>query len=382
MSDRNASRSFLGPALMIGGGLATIGAIWLGMRKSTETTEAIQRAVRGEELPGALPQLGPKPLPQVQLHLTGYWPFRSGLTEAQRRMEGGVTDRKGKPLHTLEDHLADPIKHPYVSLSGDDAIFPYGQRLIIDAWPTAIFRVVDTGSHFRKAGKVYRAIGEEPIDVCVNSSSTVVPSSAGAQIVPGDNFAGGLPVATAKIKAQTVAGEVASASENNFFEARMVEDYEALARAIESELSGRDRQEQIAAAWAIRNRADDHGITIHEMLAPSGQYGAPSVSGGFASTRKVPTEASREIANEVLDAPEFADPTDKAIDFWLPSEQVRMRQIGDIYRAAVKSGDKVKADRYARYAQFGTEGDVRVQHARNGLRVVNVVGKIELLGRI
>lgn len=137
---------------------------------------------------------------KVRLRLTGYWPFTARQDE--RKMEGGIFDRKmpkgfeDKPdskeyqqhvLHTAEQYLADPIHHPFVSLSGDDAIWPYGQEIDIPWTDGRVLRgrVVDTGSHFRGANKVYRTEGYEPIDVCVNSSQTKVPTHVVAQIVGG-----------------------------------------------------------------------------------------------------------------------------------------------------------------------------------------------------
>lgn len=173
---------------LIGGGVVTIGAVWLAMKKSQETETQVETAI----LNGG----------RVNVRLTGYWPFTARADE--QRMEGGTKDRKGRPLYTLEQHLSDPDRYPYVSLSGDDAIWPYGQRLALSPWPRAVFRVVDTGSHFRGAGKIYRVAGYEPIDVCVDSSKTVVPKLAEATIVKGDNFAGGKAVATAGLRDQTV----------------------------------------------------------------------------------------------------------------------------------------------------------------------------------
>ena len=124
---------------------------------------------------------------QVQLHLTGYWPFTAKSGETG--MEGGVHDRVGKPLHTVEDFLAGKSDH--VSLSGDDSAFPYGQAITLP-WTggqTIKGRVTDTGGSFRGTKKKYRVIGEEPIDVCVYSSRTPVPSSSvTATIVKGDNW--------------------------------------------------------------------------------------------------------------------------------------------------------------------------------------------------
>src|SRR5262245_35419159 len=118
------------------GGLSFGAAAWL-IRTSIQTEEKTRQAVETEGT--------------FDARLTGYWPFSA--TSSERRMEGGKKDRKGSPLHTLEQHDQDPQKHPYIAVSGDDALFPYGQRITIDAWPGRIFRVVDTGDHFRGARK-------------------------------------------------------------------------------------------------------------------------------------------------------------------------------------------------------------------------------------
>lgn len=99
-------------------------------------------------------------------------------------MEGGTKDRLGKPLYTLEAYQRGEA--PYVSVAGDYNAWPYGQRVEIDAWPGVVFRIVDTGGHFSGPNKVYRDEAREPLDVCVDSSSTVVPPRATATIVEGD----------------------------------------------------------------------------------------------------------------------------------------------------------------------------------------------------
>lgn len=118
--------------------------------------------------------------------LTAYWPFDVD-NEDERRMEGGTNDRKGRPLHTLEDHIEDPAAHPFVSLAADYTLFPYGTRAWIPSlgvpsqeWQERaraagldgdlscyVGRIVDTGGHFFGAGKKYRNPGAEPIDCCV-----------------------------------------------------------------------------------------------------------------------------------------------------------------------------------------------------------------------
>lgn len=137
--------------------------------------------------------------------LTGYWPY-AAKTAAEKRMEGGHNDRKGKPIHTLEQHQADPVLHPYVSVSGDDAIFPYGQRIEIDQWPGVVFRVVDTGGHFRGTNKVYRIMGREPLDIAVDSPSSKIRPLAMVRIFRGDHFdRKGKELVASKFQGQSVA---------------------------------------------------------------------------------------------------------------------------------------------------------------------------------
>lgn len=178
-------------AIGVGGLAAAIGAA-IASHRASETEGATMAAVASGGT--------------FQARLTGYWPF-AAKTEAEKKMEGGHHDRKGRALHTLEQHLSDPVAHPFVSVSGDDAIFPYGQRIEISTWPQAVFRVTDTGGHFRGAGKVYRVAGLEPLDVCVDSSATRVPKTpATVRIIKGDHFdrRPGAEVATGKFRGQVV----------------------------------------------------------------------------------------------------------------------------------------------------------------------------------
>lgn len=388
-------RSILGPAtLLLGGGLALGGGIFYAVRKSNKTVEGIEKAIAGTTPPTEVDRSVEPPAPQagtggyVNLRTTGYWPFTA--SESERKMEGGVhgaavwrgnkaidpATGKRPYLVTVEQHRADPSKHPYVSLSGDDAVWPLGQKVIIP-WTdgkTIVGRIVDTGQNFRGAKKVYRVAGYEPIDVCVHSKATKVPTKVMAQIVVGDNWEKGRSIAAAGLKGQTVTAGIV--------DGRTQQDEEALARAIESETGERSREEQEAAAWSIRNRADALFISVYDLLAPNKAYGAPNKSGGYASTRRAPTETSRALAADVLGAGTATDPTGGAVDFWVPEQQEKLRKLGDVYRAAVSSGDGKKAKKYERYASYGSESDVRLQQTADGLRVLRMVGIIELLGKM
>ncbi|HEY8080074.1 MAG TPA: hypothetical protein VIF62_38350, partial [Labilithrix sp.] len=100
---------------------------------------------------------------------TGYYPNGSAL-------EGGFKDRRGKPLHTLQQFLAGSAD--YVSVAMDSHAFNYGQRLKIHELETKYgqaitFRVVDTGGAF--TGK-----GRSRIDVCTaNNKASLDPTING-----------------------------------------------------------------------------------------------------------------------------------------------------------------------------------------------------------
>jgi hypothetical protein len=350
---------------LIGGGAVAAGAVWYASRKSQQTADAIREAIKDVPLLDQAPSDPNRG--RFAAHLTGYWPFTA--REDERKMEGGINDRRGNRLHTLEQHLADPVAHPFVSVAGDDQVFPYGQRLEISAWPGRTFRVVDTGGHFRGAGKLYRVLGEEPLDICVDSSKTIVPKKGiTARIIPGDNFERGKAVATSGIKSQNVVlgydGETCR---------------DALARALESELGGRPTAEQHAAGWALRNRALAEGKTMAELLAPKGTYGSPGESGGFVSTKRTPSPRSIEIADAVLGADDEHDPTGGANDFWVPEQQARLHQLGDVHRAAQASGNAAMARQYVRYAGFAPVDTVRAGHALRGIETLGAIGTVELL---
>ena len=140
---------------------------------------------------------------RVQLRLTGYWPFSA--VESEKKMEGGKKDRKGRPLHTVQDFFAGKSDH--VSLSGDDAAWPYGQKVTFQ-WldgRTVVGRVTDTGRNFRGSTKVYRAAGNEPIDICVATKRTKIPTFVTGTIVSGDTLdKSGRDVDVTKFRGQDV----------------------------------------------------------------------------------------------------------------------------------------------------------------------------------
>jgi len=175
-------RILLGTSII--GGVATLVVELLTSRHKTALKSAVD---------GVAPPVAPGSPSAISVHLTGYWPFQAGLSDKERKMEGAPVDATGRPLYTVEDFFAG--KSDFVSLSGDlqghkGTIFPYGQKILIP-WgdKTVVGRVTDTGSHFHGIGKVFRVVGAEPIDVCVASSSTVIPKkTVDAQVIVGDHF--------------------------------------------------------------------------------------------------------------------------------------------------------------------------------------------------
>lgn len=237
-----------------GGALAATAAVVFGYKKAAETKKSVQSAVSGAssttkakidaaktsaEVKLAVDQAAP-PAPDdvvnsaaagdvaavkdsswytglFQARVTGYWPVADDASDAEKKMEGGdegaaswrghrvVDPSTGKraKLHTLEDVKAG--KATYVSVSGDPEVWPFGQLIHFDEWPGVDFRTVDTGGHFKGAGKVYRAVGREPLDVRVASSSTKVIANTTGHIVAGDHYdKEGEAVATSKFQGQVV----------------------------------------------------------------------------------------------------------------------------------------------------------------------------------
>ncbi len=94
---------------------------------------------------------------QFSSFATWYAPGK-GDSPAERRLEGGVQDRKGRPAYTLEQYLAGNA--PYVAVAMDAVgpnSLPYGTILYNnvfkdDKGQLVPFRVVDTGGAFRNQG--------------------------------------------------------------------------------------------------------------------------------------------------------------------------------------------------------------------------------------
>lgn len=124
----------------------------------------------------------------VKVRLTEYFPFQDGLSNKEKKREGGVLDRLDKPLHTLEDYMEG--KAPFVSVACDSLggapgnvkeFRIYGFKVWITKLSTDInsfidkpvtlpiqidFRLVDTGGDFHGKGKKIAVSGHEPIDIC------------------------------------------------------------------------------------------------------------------------------------------------------------------------------------------------------------------------
>ena len=269
-------------------------------------------------------------------------------------------------LYTLEDAIAR--RAPYVSLSGDPDVWPFGQRVQFDAWPNVIFRVVDTGESFTGLKKVYKTPGAEPIDVRVASPKTQVPELALALVVEDDSFGGGR-VNYDKIRGQnmTVSGyEILGASpraETDVVPDASDLDVEALSRAIESCRSSGTVEERQAVGWVCRNRAAKLGVTVCELLVPDGQYGPRGEGRDFVSTEAPPSDVSTQVARATLRLPSNFDPTGGATDFWCPAQQREQREIAD----ALGDTDVLGED------------EAREALVASGLRVVGLVGDLELL---
>ena len=112
---------------------------------------------------------------------SGIW-FDARLTEYhpdappdKQKLEGGPNDRKKHPVVTLQEHLSDKAKFPYVSVAGDLVLngerVKYGTRIYFSSYPDIVFRIVDTGGNFFGTGKKIREPGFEPFDIATSYGS-------------------------------------------------------------------------------------------------------------------------------------------------------------------------------------------------------------------
>lgn len=103
---------------------------------------------------------------------SGYYPYHS-------KMEGGFTDRHGKPLHTLQDFLDKKAK--YVSVAMDKYLpIKYGTKLRIPELDKKYnreieFRVVDTGDAFDHKGYTR-------IDICTRNHHASVEATINGEL--------------------------------------------------------------------------------------------------------------------------------------------------------------------------------------------------------
>lgn len=105
---------------------------------------------------------------------------------------------------------------------------------------------------------------------------------------------------------------------------RPLDEVEALARVIRSEVGTSPVQHRLHVAWATRNLARERRQTIVEMAcSPCGRQ----ERGRPVSTRQRATDADRELARKVLDAPCELDPTGGATHFIDPLLQDRLARI-------------------------------------------------------
>jgi hypothetical protein len=115
----------------------------------------------------------------MRIYATMYYKPFPGMSDAEKKLEGGATDMKGNPLYSLEEYLMGDAD--YVSVARDHLAGPpasdsrfrvYGTRIVIPeiqglmGWDYIEFRLVDTGGNFHGKKKLVRVAGVEPIDIC------------------------------------------------------------------------------------------------------------------------------------------------------------------------------------------------------------------------
>ena len=101
--------------------------------------------------------------------------YHPDAPDDEQKMEGGLKDRMKNPIITVQQHTSNRQKFPYVSVAADLALrgaaVEYGTRIYFGSYPDYVFRLVDTGSHFRGPQKKIRKPGYEPFDIATNYGS-------------------------------------------------------------------------------------------------------------------------------------------------------------------------------------------------------------------
>jgi hypothetical protein len=104
-----------------------------------------------------------------------------------------------------------------------------------------------------------------------------------------------------------------------------IDEDEALARVIQSEIGNGTKTQQRHVAWTARNLAREQGQSIAEMVcSPCG----PQQRGRPISSRQLPNDSHREIAQQVLEKPAGRDPTGGATHFLNPQLQNSLARSG------------------------------------------------------
>lgn len=108
-------------------------------------------------------------------------------------------------------------------------------------------------------------------------------------------------------------------------EERAIDEVEALARVIHSEVGNGPAQQRLHVAWATRNLARERRQTIVAMVcSPCG----PQHRGRPVSSRQSATDADRALSRHVLAAPQALDPTGGATHFIDPVLQDKLARAG------------------------------------------------------
>jgi len=92
----------------------------------------------------------------------------------------------------------------------------------------------------------------------------------------------------------------------------------SLARVLTSEAGSGPVAERTAIGWAVRNRARKAKKTITALVCtPCGPQGP----GRPFSSRQAPTQVNLQLAEQIIAAPQSADPTSGATSFFEPKQQ-------------------------------------------------------------
>ena len=160
--------------------------------------------------------------------------------------------------------------------------------------------------------------------------------------------------------------------------AQTPDEVEALARVIASEAGSASSAVQCAIGWVVRNHF--HGKSIYDKQYP---WRAQKGSNPPFSSARSATDATRQMARDILAADQSTDPTGGATSFFEPRMQDAFAKAGALARAGETGSrviDGVKLSDITRFKAYRKDADAIRASWSKGSTLYATAGPFEMWG--